>query len=146
MTLKDLIRRVALHHGASSDLVEGFLLTAVEEVILDLHRGESVKVRGLGTLQWKHVKGSPARGFRKTDVPPGWKLCFIPARRFRLRRKAMSDDDGMSKYGVELDDEKTKQASKGAGEKDLCPTCQHELDDARACPVHGTEPLEPTGR
>ena len=146
MTLKELIERVARHQGAPQTLVEGFVLTAVEEIILELHRGEPVRIRGLGTFQWEYVKGSRKKGFQKADVPPGWKLKFVPARRFRLRRTDMSEEEGMSKYGVDLDDEKVKEASKGAGADDRCPTCNRKLDDARACPVHGTEPLEPTGR
>lgn len=60
----------------------------------------------------------------------------------------------MTKYGVELDaekikeldEEKTKQASKHRSERGACPTCRNRLDDAGACPVHGTEPLEPVKR
>ena len=146
MTLKELIERVALRQGASTTLVEGFVLTALDEIALELSKGNSVQLRGLGTLQWDFVSGSRRRGFQKADTPPGWKIRFVPARRFRLRRKTMSKDEGMSKYGVELDDDKTKEAAEGADTKDRCPACKRELDDARACPVHGTEPLEPTGR
>lgn len=59
----------------------------------------------------------------------------------------------MNKYGVVLDDEKvkehgekTKQASEKAGEEGRCPACSRKLDDAGACPVHGTEPLEPADK
>ena len=59
----------------------------------------------------------------------------------------------MNKYGVVLDnekvrenEEKTKQASEKAGEAGRCPTCSRKLDDAGACSVHGTEPLESTGQ
>ena len=53
-------------------------------------------------------------------------------------------DEGMSKLGVELDDQKTKSASTG-DTVNSCPVCLSELDDAGACPVHGTEPFEPAG-
>jgi len=59
----------------------------------------------------------------------------------------------MNKYGVVLDnekvrenEEKTKQASEKAGKDSHCPACSRKLDDAGACPVHGTEPLEPAGQ
>lgn len=146
MTLKEVIERVARRQGASMILVEGFLQTALDEIVLELLQGGSVQLRGLGTLQWKSVQGSHRKGFQRADVPPGWKLSFTPARRFRVRRTTMSEDEGMSKYGVELDDEKIKEASERPGSEDHCQTCGRKLDDARACPVHGTEPLEPTGR
>jgi hypothetical protein len=53
----------------------------------------------------------------------------------------MSDNEGMDKYGVELDEEKTKQASEG-GKPGTCPACRAELDSGGACPTHGTEPME----
>jgi len=56
----------------------------------------------------------------------------------------MSEDEGMTKLGVVLDDEKEKTASEG--DIRICPICGEELDGARACPEHGTEPLEPSGR
>lgn len=62
----------------------------------------------------------------------------------------------MEKYGVVLDPKKVKKAevlddnkTKTAGEGDsvrICPVCGKELDDAGACPVHGTEPFEPNGQ
>lgn len=52
-----------------------------------------------------------------------------------------NDDDGMTKLGVELDDEKTKSAAEG-GSTPTCPRCLSKLDDAGACPKHGTEPFE----
>ncbi len=51
----------------------------------------------------------------------------------------------MEKRGVELDDEKIKQA---AAKDHVCPRCGRELmkgDDGEyenRCPVHGTEPFE----
>lgn len=58
--------------------------------------------------------------------------------------KQQDNDEGMSKYGVELDDNKTKTA--GNGPKPVCPRCGKGLDDAGACPEHGTEPFEPDRR
>ena len=58
----------------------------------------------------------------------------------------MSSEDGMVKYGVTLDDQKEKTASKNKNEIRICPVCAEELDDAGACPEHGTKPLEPDSR
>jgi len=55
----------------------------------------------------------------------------------------MSEDEGLTKYGVELDEEKTKVAGEG-GKPTHCPLCLSELDDGGACPEHGVEPFEPT--
>ena len=55
----------------------------------------------------------------------------------------MSDDEGMTKLGVVLDDSKTKEAGIGSKDQSNCPVCDKKLDDAGACPTHGTEPLEP---
>jgi hypothetical protein len=47
----------------------------------------------------------------------------------------------MEKYGVALDEEKTKTASASSG-PGTCPRCQQKLDDSGLCPTHGTEPFE----
>ena len=52
-------------------------------------------------------------------------------------------DQGMTKYGVVLDAEKTKEAEAGS-KPTHCPICLRALDSAGACPIHGTEPFEPT--
>lgn len=54
-------------------------------------------------------------------------------------------DEGMTKYGVVTEDEKTKTASKG-NEIVVCPVCGEEVDNANACPTHGTKPFEPDGQ
>lgn len=144
MTLKEIIRLVAKKQEVPVPLAGGFIMCAVEEIIREVNRGGEVKIRGLGTIRWRAIGAFPQRGMLKTDVPPGWKLGFIPARRFRARRAAMSDE-GFVKYGVELDNEKVKQASEEADKKDRCPDCKRALDSAGACPVHGTEPFEPAG-
>jgi nucleoid DNA-binding protein len=144
MTLKEIIRLVAKKQEVPVPLAEGFIMCAVEEIIREVNRGGEVKIRGLGTLRWRLAGAFPRRGMLKTDLPPGWKLGFVPARKFRARRAAMSDE-GFVKYGVELDNEKVKQASENTDKKNCCPRCQRTLDDAGACPVHGTEPFESTG-
>lgn len=48
----------------------------------------------------------------------------------------------MEKFGVERDNEKMKEASKGAG-ANTCPRCGKKLEsDGQVCPDHGTEPFE----
>ena len=51
------------------------------------------------------------------------------------------DDEGMTKYAVVTDNEKTKEAKAGTTPKG-CPLCHASLDTAGACPAHGTEPFE----
>jgi hypothetical protein len=58
---------------------------------------------------------------------------------------SMSNDEGMAKYGVQLDEDKVKESEEGQAPTN-CPICLEELDDAGACPKHGTEPFEPTGQ
>jgi tRNA(Ile2) C34 agmatinyltransferase TiaS len=51
----------------------------------------------------------------------------------------------MDKYGVVLDNEKVKQANdktKETASAPTCPVCGKVLDNAGACPEHGTEPFE----
>jgi hypothetical protein len=142
VTLTDISRRVARVYGVSDNIAWGFTLGVMEEVVRSLDAGNAVKLRGIGTLAWKFTPGLPGVANYTVPIPDGWKLRFIPSRKFRSRRTKMSDEEGMSKYGVELDHEKTKQA--GVVGKNNCPVCNLHLDDAGACPTHGTEPLEPT--
>ena len=147
MTLEQIIKDIARRHGVPTALVGGFVHAAIEGLAQALDLGSTVKVRGLGTFRWQKAKERAGSGALKgSRIPAGWRLCFHPAKRFRSRRTAMSDPDAMTKYGVELDDNKTKQASEQPGKPGRCPTCQRVLDDAGACPVHGTEPLESTGQ
>lgn len=109
----------------------------IHEIVMALDQGESVKVRGLGTFEWRLMRGKPAYGFCRGPTPTGCKLRFKPAERFRQRRF------DMEKYGVQLDDEK-KEASVKKNPKDpVCPDCGLVLDSGGACPTHGTEPFEP---
>lgn len=147
MTLVQIIKDIARRHRVPTALAGGFVQEAIEGLIRALESGRGVTVPGLGSFRWQQVKERAVTGAlrrTRTQVPSGWKLRFVPARRFRGRRTAMSDSDGMTKYGVELDDSKTKQASKGS-KPCRCPACGSLLDDAGACPVHGTEPLESPG-
>lgn len=59
-----------------------------------------------------------------------------------MSNKEDKADEGLTKLGVVLDDEKVKEADDGA-KGTHCPWCLSELDNAGACPVHGTEPFEP---
>lgn len=51
-------------------------------------------------------------------------------------------DEGMTKYGVQLDDQKVKEASEATKSGTHCPVCLKKLDNGGACPTHGTEPFE----
>jgi len=52
----------------------------------------------------------------------------------------MSEDEGMDKYGVDVDKTKSKTAEQGI--ERICPICGQTLDNGGACPQHGTEPFE----
>jgi nucleoid DNA-binding protein len=126
----------------------------VQDVIDALESGNDVQLRGLCTFRW--VSREP---FTK-PVPPSVRrprggLVEVPARRvltatlaekfqYKYRHRGgnhMSDnDEGMEKYGVQLDDEKIKEASEA--KPGTCPNCHSVLDDAGVCPVCGTEPFE----
>lgn len=147
MTLGQIIKDMARRHGVSRALAGGFVYEAIEELARVIDLGDEMKVRGLGTFRWQKAKARTGTGALKgSRTPAGWKLRFLPARHFRSRRTRMSDQGGMVKYGVELDTEKTKQASEHPDKAGRCPVCRRVLDDAGACPVHGTEPLEPAGQ
>lgn len=87
MTLSQIIKDVALRHGVPTALVGGFVREAIEELASVVDSGVEVKVRGLGTFRWKKVKGKAGTGALKNSVPDGWKLRFLPSRRYRGRRK-----------------------------------------------------------
>lgn len=54
-------------------------------------------------------------------------------------------EEGMDKYGVQLDETKVKESSpKGKKKAGTCPDCGKSLDSGGACPRHGTKPFEPT--
>lgn len=136
ITLTDIAKRVSDKTGSGMNLAEGFAHLIVHEIVLALDRGESVKVRELGTFEWKLIRGKPGYGFYQKPTPTGCRLKFRPAERFRKRRT------DMEKYGVILDDTKKEAASKKKV-RDTCPECGKDLDSGGACPSHGTEPFEP---
>ena len=151
MTITELIELVSDRTGAERTVVHGFFQSFVDIMVERIDAGDEVKIRGLGPFRWVDVPGVKLpRPKRKaigiTHLPGGRKLRFFPAKQFRTRRtEEMSDkDEGMSKLGVVLDDDKTKTATKT--QVDACPVCLSELDDAGACPKHGTEPFEPDGQ
>jgi len=150
MTITELVEMVAERTGAEPAVVHGFFQSFVDAMVERLDAGDEVKVRGLGTFRWVDVPGKKLplhkrKGLGVTHLPGGRKVKFFPAKQFRSRRTEMApEDEGMTKLGVELDDEKTKTADQGT--VDACPVCLSELDDAGACPKHGTKPFEPSGQ
>lgn len=150
MTITELIEIVAERTGAEPAVVHGFFQSFADVMIERLDAGDEVKIRGLGTFRWVDVPGKKLPVYKRkamgiTHLPGGRKLKFIPSKQFRSRRTEMSDnEEGMTKLGVELDDDKTKTAGKDS--VNACPVCLSELDDAGACPKHGTQPFEPTGQ
>ena len=139
MTITEIAELISRRTGAEFQLTWGFAQSFIETIVECLDRGHEVKIRGLGTFHWVDIKQQTLPFGRK--VPAGRKLKFKAAKQFYSRRLQMSDD-GMTKLGVVLDDDKTKTAGKGSDR--ICPICGSKLDDAGACPVHGTQPFEPT--
>ena len=114
--------------GAGPKLVKPLVQIFLQYVKNALDDGETVWLRGIGTFEWRTSYRSGNR-----------KLRFRPYGDFRIGRKTME------KYGVEMDKEKTKEASDSESYLEdgaHCPLCGKDLDSGGACPEHGTEPLE----
>jgi nucleoid DNA-binding protein len=142
----DLAQRVALSVGTTRKVAYGFVQEAIDQMIAALNSGETISLRGLGRFHWRLVsRATVITGRRRRSYAPGMKLRFTPSRRLRRRRKRkMGDNEGMTKLGVVLDDQKTKTADSDPQTAErVCPVCGKTLDDAGACPEHGTEPFEP---
>ena len=145
ITTTDLAKRVARAVGSEQGVAYGFIREAFDQMAAALDSGEEVRIRGLGRFRWRlfHKTTTFLAGKRRRSYAPGMKLRFDPSRRLSLRRKKMTDE-GMTKLGVVLDDQKTKTATTDSeSEERVCPRCGKTLDDAGACPEHGTEPFEP---
>jgi nucleoid DNA-binding protein len=145
VNLKGLALRVARSVGADRKVTLGFICEIIDQVVVALLAGEEVHLRGLGRFHWRLVpKATVVTGRRRRSYAPGMKLRFTPSQRLRRRRKRKMSDEGMTKLGVVLDDQKTKKADTNPEtEERICPVCGKALDDAGACPEHGTEPFEP---
>jgi nucleoid DNA-binding protein len=155
MTITEVVELAAEKVGADPKLFWGFAQSLVQAIASELEDGHDIKIQGLGTFYWAPV---PARKLPQGTVVSGFKLKFKPAKRFDTRRmfvgvdlakgedctamtKVTVDEEGMTKYAVVTDIEKTKTASKKSPGQ--CPDCNKALDSGGACPSHGTEPFEP---
>jgi len=157
MTHTELIEMVADAVGSSYEEAHGFIQTFIDIVISQLDAGDEVKIRGLGTFKWAVVKGKKVPLIvdygphgddigitRYFNLPPGKKLRFIPATKFKTRRAIMPDnEEGMDKYAVVTDDTDDSKTAADGGVGRVCPICAETLDNGGACPNHGTEPFEP---
>lgn len=143
MTITELVEELADRVGAEHEITWGFVRSFLDLVVERLDEGHEVKIRDLGTFKWLYVppKKMPGSG---TPLTGGYKLRFVPSRKFRSRRKSVSDG-GMDKYGVVMDEDKVKTAQEGSGDNivQVCPVCLSNLDEAGHCPKHGSEPFEP---
>lgn len=134
----DLSRSVARNTGFGREETK---VIANEMILLlkeQLERGEEISIRGLGKFIWQPVKGGTVTDLNTgepKEYPPGFKLKFRPSQSLSRRR-------AMEKYGVQLDEDKTKTASDKKGSERTCPQCGARLDSGSSCPAHGTEPLE----
>jgi len=87
MTLGQIIKDIARRHGVPAALAGGFVHEAIEELAQVIDLGGEVKVRGLGTFRWQRARARVGTGALKgSKTPAGWKLRFLPARRYRGRR------------------------------------------------------------
>jgi hypothetical protein len=120
-------REIARHVSRRTGVPFHTVWPLVQDMLCVVHQllddGQTVWLDGIGTFKWKPVVRSN-----------GIKLRWHPHRRFKRGRP-------MEKYGVEFDDQKTKEAQQGK-KPGRCPICDRELDSGGACPEHGTEPLE----
>jgi nucleoid DNA-binding protein len=87
MTLAEIIKRASKRLDVKPKLIEGFVYEVIDHVREALDSGETVKIRGLGTLHWKPVPGHVCGGVRAgLALPPGKKLKFTPSQQFKHRR------------------------------------------------------------
>lgn len=145
-TLNKVARDLAVDAGVSITVARFLVQHTFASLSRYLEQGRGAKIRGLGTFKWVEVREMSTSGATVSRTPAGKKLKFIPAYRLRKRRALMTDNDqdqGMTKYAVVTDPEKTKEAEVGH-RPTHCPVCLEKLDSAGACPTHGTEPFEPT--
>jgi nucleoid DNA-binding protein len=144
MTITDIAKLVAGSVGSEQGVAYGFVRAVFEQMAAALDSGAEIRIRGLGRFYWRPFhKTTTVTGSRRRTYAKGMKLRFDPSEQLRKRRKIMSED-GMTKLGVVLDDQKTKTATnEPESEERVCPLCGKTLDDAGACPEHGTEPFEP---
>ncbi len=119
MNLRDVITAVAKRTGAERDLVSSLLAETLDVIEENLDNMQPVKIRRLGSFEWKWAKPT-RRVLNKISfiIPGGYVLKFSPATRFRKRRtifktfkeEELMSDNGMTKYGVVQDAEKVKEA------------------------------------
>jgi nucleoid DNA-binding protein len=149
MTLTEIIGRMTEKlemKGLDRNFFESAVSMVIDRIIEALAQGEDVKIRGLGTFRWSPVRARTVylpHGEVEHNIPACYRLRFRPA--VNLRSRPMADkEEGMTKLGVELDDDKVKQSSVDPNVPSTrrCPKCNQLLDDAGVCPEHGTEPLE----
>lgn len=142
MKLSQIVRLLAERRGMPREQVWQLVDVLFDEMTRALQRGEQVKVRNFGTFQWTTIRGRryrlPTDGRRWITRPPTRRVRFLPSSRLQP-----AEEQDMDKYGVKLgtpppaaDGEKTANI----GER--CTRCGRQLDAARSCEEHGTEPLE----
>ena len=142
LQLADVVETIRQKTGMSSEPLMTICRLFLEGMGDFLMAGENVTLAGYLRFYWQKVPPKSIRLFGRTTVtklPARYKLRVHLANRFQ--GGFVMDKGGMDKYGVELETEKVKQASKD-GQPDTCLQCGKKLDSGGACPEHGTEPLE----
>jgi nucleoid DNA-binding protein len=122
-------------------------ITTICQLFMDgvfdiLMAGDEVVLDGYGRFYWQRLPPTTLKPINSPiarTYPERHRIQFKPTRRYQ--GGFVMDENGMDKYGVELENEKVKKASK-EGQPDTCPQCGKKLDTGGACPEHGTEPFE----
>lgn len=143
------LRGIASDMAERSNLERDFLynvLTLFVECVIDrIQAGDEVELTGLCSFRIRELKPVtrilPNGEATKPAPQPRRVIRVHPRMSLKLRGEKVMTDEGMEKYGVELDDKK-KEAEESEGGEEKCPWCGKELDSGGACPEHGTEPFE----
>lgn len=128
--MKEVINGVAKRTGLAGNIIQRILYEAFDEISENLIKGKEVLFPHFGRFYTVNGRYARYAAFRAS-----------PHLAHRITQKGTAEQRRppiMEKYGVELDDEKTKTAEKGA----KCPKCGAELTDPAHCPNCGTEPFE----
>lgn len=128
ITTKKMCERVANQTNVEPGLAYKVIQVFLHSVRWSLKEGDSVGLKGVCALFWGEEKERPG-------------VYTLKARPYQgLEGERRMAEEGMEKYGVQLDDDKVKTA--GEQQEGTCPECGSNLDGGGACPTHGTEPFE----
>lgn len=132
-----ITKDISKETGAPMDLVHPIIQEFVERCTDLILSGNDFILPGVGKFVWKEkppIKYHDVTEGAVKELPSRTKLTF----RLTAKTRKLT----MDKYGVELDDDKTKTAD--GHDMNKCPVCHAPLDNAGLCPLHGSAPFEKT--